>query len=77
VVKMGGTSYFLACKIGISVLNRSDIMKRFDKGGKDSCTVKIQSLWHCQHSHCYSQDRLLLVSNSVDFLSNSPTQTGQ
>ena len=39
VVKMGGASYFLPCKTGIRVLNKSQIMKRFDKGGKDSCTV--------------------------------------
>lgn len=40
VVKMGGTSSFLPFNTGISVLNKSHTMKRFDKGGKDPCTVK-------------------------------------
>lgn len=37
---MGGTSSFLPFKTGICILNKSHTRKRFDKGGKDSWTVK-------------------------------------
>lgn len=37
---MGDTSSFLPFKTGNFILNKSHTKKRFDKGGKESCTVK-------------------------------------